>query len=210
VKNSQRTPEDQKPDLPHLANPSAGERGGGGEFATEADELVDVFCDWTRQALGERRAAALYDPDSWQRVAVQLLEQYDLDRLLAGIERLSRDALLADKATTLPAFARIADRAIARAAADRAMNTHRAGSASTSPNAAPSWASTQGLLRQAVSAFGSGGEDRALAFLEDKQPLVAAFARQVGWRTLARSDDHMTDIKFAYLTYCKHQPAEAA
>jgi len=276
-------------ELPDVARGGGESCPGAIEIHVEnADRLIDVFAAWTREALGDRRAAAVYDAATWRRAATTLLEQYDLERILGGIERLTRDPLLADKATTLPAFAQIADRAIARAAADRGLATHRdtttataAGTgrqpvsapswasaqtllrqaisafggggeeralafledkdalladkattlpafaqiadraiaraaadralaehraASTSATGAPAWASAHALLRQAVSAFGRGGENRALAFLEEQEPFVAAFARDVGWRTLARSDDSMNDIKFAYLTF-RHSSA---
>jgi predicted transcriptional regulator len=211
VKTSQTTPEHQNssPSVP----PAATHPGQGGEISSgDADRLIDVFCTWQRQVLGDRRAAALYEQHSWQRAAHELLEQYDLDRLLTGIDRLRRDALLADKATTLPAFVKIADRAIARAAADHAYTHHRA---TSTPGAAAgaagtSWASAQALLRQAISAFGPNGEDRALTFLNDRDPHVAAFATDIGWRALARSDEQMTDIKYAYLTFSATPKPEAA
>ena len=211
VKASQRTPEQQN-SFP--SGPSAAAHAGnGGEVRSgDVDHLIDTFSAWQRQVLGDRRATALYDDVSWQRAAHALLEQYDLDRLLAGIDRLRRDALLADKATTLPDFAKIADRAIARAAADQAFAQHRAGSPPGAPAAAagPSWATAQALLRQAISAFGPNGEDRGLVFLSDHHPHLAAFATDIGWRALARSDEQMTDIKYAYLNYSATPRPEAA
>jgi len=202
--NERKSPtEDQSTQIP-ICEDRLGPADGGEVGGSEVEQLVEAFRAWTGRALGERRAAALYDRDTWVRTAIELLGQYELERLLAGIDRLGRDALLADKGTTLPAFAQIADRAIARAAADRALAEHRA--TSTCATGAPAWASAHALLRQAVSAFGRGGENRALAFLEEQEPFVAAFARDVGWRTLARSDDSMNDIKFAYLTF-RHSSA---
>ena len=167
---------------------------------------------WTREALGQRRATAIYDDVAWRRAARTLLEQYDLPRILAGIDRLTRDALLADKATTLPAFAAIADRAISRAAADRALGRYRDSTprGTQSPPTGPSWAAAQQLLRRAVSAYGPTGETTALAFLRAEHPTVAAFATDVGWRTLTRAEEHMTDIKFAYLNFCQSDRPEAA
>ncbi|MDP8910148.1 MAG: helix-turn-helix domain-containing protein [Chloroflexota bacterium] len=192
---------------------AAAHAGDGGEVPSgDADRLIDVFSTWSREVLGDRRAAALYDERGWHRAAHELLEQYDLDRLLAGLDRLRRDALLADKATTLPTFAKIADRAITRAAADQAFAQHRAGSAPGAPAAAtgPSWASAQALLRQAISAFGPSGEDRGLVFLSDHDPHLAAFAKDIGWRALARCDEQMTDIKYAYLNFSATPRPEAA
>ena len=208
VKTSQTTAEQQNsfPSVPS----AAAHTGEGGEVSSgDVDRLIDVFCTWQRQVLGDRRAAALYEQRGWQRAAHELLEQYDLDRLLAGIDRLRRDALLADKATTLPAFAKIADRAIARAAADQAFAQHRA---SYAPAAAAgrSWANAQALLRQAISAFGPSGEDRGLMFLSEHDPQLAAFATDIGWRALARSDEQMTDIKYAYLNFSATPRPEAA
>ena len=212
VKLSQTTtdPQNQLPSDP----PPVATVGEGGEVrSSDVDALIDAFSAWTRDALGDRRAAAVHDPVSWRRAANELLEDYDLDRLLGGVERLRRDSLLADKATTLPAFQRIAERAIARAAADHGLAQHRA---STTPGraasaaAGPSWATAQTVLRQAISAFGPAGEDRALAFLSDRDPHLAAFARDTGWRALTRCDEQMTDIKFAYLTYSATPRPEAA
>jgi DNA-binding MarR family transcriptional regulator len=211
VKASQRTPEDQN-HLPSMPSNTTTPRKGEEIRSGHVDRLVDVFSAWTRHALGDRRAASLYDAVSWRRAAHELLEQYDLDRLLAGIERLRRDSLLADKATTLPAFAKVAERAIARAAADQGLAQHRAATAPGGAGATsgPAWASAQALLRQAISAFGPSGEDRALMFLSDRDPHLAAFASHIGWRALTRSDEHMTDIKYAYLHYAATPRPEAA
>jgi hypothetical protein len=215
VNLGQRTAEDHNQQIPLLAHASAApsDADGGEVQSDEVDQLIEAFCAWTRGALGERRADALYDPDRWRRAAQQLLEQYDLQRILAGVERLGRDALLADQATTLPAFARIADRAIARAAADRGQARHRelaAAPMTASSPAHPSWATAHELLRQAVGAYGGSGEERALAHLEQRDAGLARFARHVGWRTLARSEEQMTDVKFAYLEFCRNDRTEDA
>jgi hypothetical protein len=214
VNSGQRAAEDQNEQIPMLRGTvtAVADADGGEVHCDEVDQLVDAFCAWTRVALGERRASALYDADGWRRAAQRLLEQYDLARVLAGVERLSRDALLADQATTLPAFARIADRAIARAAADRGQARHRElGAAPTTASAARmSWAAAHDMLRQAVGAFGGAGEQRALAHLQAQDPLLAAFVRDVGWRTVARSDAAMNDVKFAYLQYRPADDRESA
>ena len=211
VKLSQRTPDPQNQPPSDPPMPAAGE--GGEVRSSDVDALIAAFSAWTRHALGDRRAASLYDAVSWRRAASELLQDYDLDRLLGGVDRLRRDSLLADKATTLPAFARIAERAIARAAADHGLAQHRATvttGRSGAPATGPSWATAQTVLRQAISAFGPAGEDRALVFLSDRDPHLAAFARHTGWRALTRCDEQMTDIKYAYLTYSTTPRPEAA
>lgn len=210
VNERQTTADQQTSQTPGAAVASVGQDDGG---EVGVNRLVEAFRRVIVETLGERRASVLYDAGSWHQSARRLLETYDLERVLAGIERVARDSLLVDKATTLPAFEQLADRAIARAAADRRLAAHRGAGAAASPENAsgrPSWAAAQELLRQAVSAFGSGGEQRALAFIASEQPLVAAFARDVGWRTLARSDAHMTDVKFAYLQFRPADEKEAA
>ena len=195
----QRTTDQQISQTPD-ARVSAGK---GGEV-DDVDVLVQAFLTWVRDALGDRRAGMLFDAAGWQASARRLLEHYELERILAGVERLGRDALLADKATTLPAFEQIAERAITRAAADRRLALHRDNAPSASPDSAAgrmSWAAAHDMLRQAVGAFGGAGEQRALAHLQAQDPRLAAFVRDVGWRTLARSDAAMNDVKFAYLQY---------
>jgi hypothetical protein len=211
VKEHQRTTDQQTSQSRVAAAASSAGQEGGGEV--EVDRLVDAFRRMIVETLGERRASALYDAAEWCNAARRLLQAYDLERVLAGVDRVARDSLLADKATTLPAFEQIAERAIARAAADRRLAAHRgagAAAATVHSSSRPSWAAAHELLRQAVSAFGSAGEQRALAFLEGEQPIVAAFARDVGWRTLARSDAQMTDVKFAYLQFRPADEREAA
>ena len=210
VKLGQTTADEQNQKTPSLSDDRASARDGGGAPVREIEQLVDTFGAWTCQALGDRRASAVYDATTWRHAAQALLEQYDLPRLLAGIDRLRRDALLADKATTLPAFAKIAERAIARAAADQALAEQRATPADKSTIGGFAWASAHALISQAVSAFGPKGEQRALRFIGDRDEHVAAFVRHVGWRTVARSDEQMTDVKFAYLSYCKSDRPEAA
>lgn len=208
VNQRQKTADQQTSQTHSTAMANDGENEGG---EVEVDQLVDAFRRVIIETLGERRASALYDAGSWRTSACRLLEAYDLERVLSGIERVARDSLLADKATTLPAFEQLADRAIARAAADRRLAEHRdAGALPQNSSGRPSWAAAHELLRQAISAFGSGGEQRALDFLEREQPIVAAFARDIGWRTLARSDAQMTDVKFAYLQFRPTDDREAA
>jgi hypothetical protein len=76
--------------------------------------------------------------------------------------------------------------------------------------AGPSWAHAHALISQAVSTFGPKGEQRALQFLTDRDAHIAAFVRDIGWLTVARSDEQMTDVTFAYLTYCNSYRPEAA
>jgi hypothetical protein len=58
--------------------------------------------------------------------------------------------------------------------------------------------------------LGPKGEQRALQFFTERDAPIATFVREIGWRTVARSDEQMTDVKFAYLTYCKSDRPEAA
>ncbi len=179
--------------------------GGEGQ---EIDQLLEAFCAWTRQALGERRFSALYDPAQWRHSAQQLLAQYDLDRVLAGIDRLSRDALLADRATTLPAFARIADRAITRAAADRAYRAYRQPAAADGP----SWSDAFSAIRAAIRQHGEANKCNAREQLVEVHAAYGAFIDSVGWTALCRDapERHEYDWKRAWEQACAAINQEAA
>jgi hypothetical protein len=184
------------------AQPTA--TGGEGQ---EIDQLLEAFCAWTRQALGERRFTALYDPSQWRHSAQQLLAQYDLERVLAGIDRLSRDALLADKATTLPTFALIADRAITRAAADRAYRAYRQPAAD-----GPSWSDAFSAIRAAIRQHGEANKRNAREQLVAVHAAYGSFIDSVGWTALCRDapERHEYDWKRAWEQACAAITQEAA
>jgi hypothetical protein len=181
------------------------ETGGEGH---EIDQLLEAFCTWTRQALGERRFTALYDHAQWRHSAQQLLAQYDLDRVLAGIDRLSRDALLADKATTLPAFAVIADRAITRAAADRGYRAYRQPAAADGP----SWSDAFSAIRAAIRQHGEANKRDAREQLVAVHAAYGSFIDSVGWTALCRDapERHEYDWKRAWEQACATINQEAA
>jgi len=192
---------DQQIQTSHLTMPCSQE---GGE---ELDRLLSVFCDWRRQVLGDRRFEALYDEARWMQAGRTLLKQYDLERLLAGIDRVRRDSLLADKATTLPAFAQIADRAISRAAADRAYSAHR----QHTPDA-PSWTEASAAITKAISKHGEGGKTVARQQLEQLHHAYGPFIDTVGWTALCREslERHQYDWKRAWEQACITSTQEAA
>ena len=186
---------------------------GRGERVDEVDVLITAFLPGsaTRSETVAPMSSSTLPPGTPRRSACSSTTSSSGSS--REIERLGRDALLADKATTLPAFEQIAERAIARAAADRRLALHRDNAPSASPDSAAgrmSWAAAHDMLRQAVGAFGGGGEQRALAHLQAQDPRLAAFVRDVGWRTLARSDAAMNDVKFAYLQYRPADDQESA
>jgi hypothetical protein len=49
-----------------------------------------------------------------------------------------------------------------------------------------------------------------MQFLTERDAQIAAIVCEIGWRTVARSDEQMTDVKFAYLTFCQRDRPEAA
>jgi len=200
--DDRQNPETQK-QISSLADPDT-----NGEKETEADRLITTFAAWTRHALGDRRAAALYDAASWRRAANQLLEQYDLDRILAGIDRLRRDALLADRATTLPAFAAIAERAIARAAADRAYSAHR----QPAGGEVPSWSDAFADIAKAIRRHGEAGRRQARDELVARNPAFGPFIDAVGWTALCRepAERHQYDWKQAWTQACTDTNRKAA
>jgi hypothetical protein len=180
---------------------------GTGREGQDIDDLLEAFCAWTRRALGERRFAAIYDEPQWRQSAQQLLTQYDLDRIVAGIDRLSRDALLADKAATLPAFAAIADRAITRAAADRAYRAYRQPAA-----AGPSWSDAFSAIRATIRRLGEANKRQAREQLVAVHPAYGSFIDSVGWTALCRDapDRHEYDWKRAWEQACMAINREAA
>jgi hypothetical protein len=190
----------------HLPLPSAPAPATGGE-QDDIDRIISTFSAWIRQALGEHQLQRRYDAASWQKAAQQLLEHYDLDRILAGIERLSRDALLADRATTLPAFTAIAERAITRAAADRGYIKHR-----QSTSTGPSWSDAFAAITRAIRHHGEAGKSTAREQLVARHPAYGPFIDTVGWTTLCREkpERHDYDWKRAWEQACNSTSQEAA
>lgn len=174
--------------------------------------LIERFMGHLASGLSAARVTRLYAPqrDSWLPVAAELLEDFPLDQLLAGVAYLQTDTILSSKAKTLPAFAELVDdillraRAAATSAAARGPATDAGGG-----EAAPSWATAWNHLRRAVSAHGRSGETKARASLAQASPVLEEFVDHLGWSSIATASGE-TDLKFAYLDFCKTAGRKAA
>ncbi|MTD47583.1 hypothetical protein GKE82_25600 [Conexibacter sp. W3-3-2] len=174
--------------------------------------LIERFMGHLASGLSAARVARLYAPqrDSWLPIAAELLEDFPLDQLLAGVDYLQTDTILSSKAKTLPAFAELVDDILLRARAATTNAAARGPVADASGGeAAPSWATAWNHLRRAVSAHGRSGETKARASLATASPVLEEFVDHLGWSSIATASDE-TDLKFAYLDFCKTAGRKAA
>lgn len=183
------------------------EVGEGFPVSSDIDALCQRFLSSLDATLGPRRSARLVagQHDKWRATASRLLEDFELSRLLAAIDYLRTDTILSGRARTLPEFATCADEAVLRSQA--AGQRERPTASSHGANRL-SWAAAWAHLRRAVSAFGRDGEGRARQSLAAKDPQLAHFVDNVGWRAICQADpDNPTDLKFAWLAF-QRQPGD--
>ena len=183
------------------------EVGEGFPGSSGIDALCQRFLSSLDATLGPRRSARLVagQHDKWRATASRLLEDFELSRLLAAIDYLRTDTILSGRARTLPEFATCADEAVLRSQA--AGQRERPTASSHGANRL-SWAAAWAHVRRAVSAFGRDGEGRARQSLAAKDPQLAHFVENVGWRAICQADpDNPTDLKFAWLAF-QRQPGD--
>lgn len=174
--------------------------------------LIERFMGHLASGLSAARVTRLYAPqrNSWLPVAAELLEDFPLDQLLAGVEYLQTDTILSSKAKTFPAFAELVDDILLRArAAATGAAARRPAADMGGGEAAPSWATAWNHLRRAVSAHGRSGETKARASLAQASPVLEEFVDHLGWSSIATASGE-TDLKFAYLDFCKTAGRKAA
>jgi hypothetical protein len=175
--------------------------GEGFPGSSDIDALCQRFLSSLDATLGPRRSARLVagQHDKWRAAASRLLEGFELSRLLAAIDYLRTDTILSGRARTLPEFATCADEAVLRS---QAAGQRERPPASSDGADRLSWAAAWAHVRRAVSAFGRDGEGRARQSLAAKDPQLAHFVDNVGWRAICQADpDNPTDLKFAWLAF---------
>jgi hypothetical protein len=177
----------------------------------DGERLYRRFVASLEATLGVRRTSRmLADPaerTAWRRSAAELLEDFELERLLQAIAYLRGDTILSGRGRTLPQFAAIVDEAILRSSAAASRSGASTASTGVRSDARP-WAQVWDELRPKISAFGAGGEERARQALA-ADPVLVAFVDSIGWRALCRTETP-DDIKFAYLAFIRRGDGEEA
>ena len=125
------------------------------------------------------------------------------------VAQILEDSLFARGRGAGPYLAVFAAVALLRAAAHTRRSTRPAADTESGGEATPSWPEVWGLLRKLIGAHGRSGEDRALAALDERTPIVAAFARSVGWKTITTADSDY-DLKFAWRDFAREQSRSTA
>ena len=156
---------------------------GVGDGRMDAERLCQLFLEEFLH-LGSRPARHFErDRAAWLTAAGEVLDDFGWAACAAAIAYVPGDWVLVSSATTMPAFAKVAEKVVARAHA-----VARSGiqAASGTPEEL-SWAAAWSRLRRAASVHGTAAKNPAVSELAAEEPRFGAFIEQVRWRTICEA-----------------------
>jgi hypothetical protein len=176
------TVENNLPPPLQSAHGSTASRGESGSSSGE-QELCEVLLAIWAPALGDSpRRAFEADQRRWIDAAAALLRRHPRERLDSALAYMVTDEILGSEALTMPGFAKVADKLIARAHARRLrVRAYAAG-----PIAAQGvgWQDARTALERAIQRHGRDGRAAALSELSAEDPALARFVERVKWSVL--------------------------
>jgi hypothetical protein len=187
---------------PLLSSPDSGPSGeitgpGGRGGAQSAEEqLCQALVAAWEPALGDiPRGSFDKDRSRWLKAAEGLLQRHPRERLDLAIVYMVGDEILGSEALTMPGFAKVADRLIARAHARRVRLGARGAPAVA--GAGIGWQDAKSELEQAIKRHGRDGRAAALSELARASPLLARFVERVRWTELCEQPMRYVERQYA-------------
>lgn len=177
-RRTSRETENQTPSV--LASMSASDAGEG---EAEAERLCQLFLEEFSHLGSRPQREFERDRRRWLLAAQEVLDDFGWQPCAAAISYLPGDWMLVSSATTMPTFAKIADKIVARSHAVARSGTPPAARTSHGLSWAPAWS----RLRQAASNHGTAGKHAAVTELGAEDGRFVGFITQVRWRTICEA-----------------------
>lgn len=180
-------------DVPRDASASS----GGPARLSREEQLCDALVTTWEPALGDNpRRAYANGRRQWIDAARALLDRHPRERLDQALAYMVTDEILGSQALTMPAFAKVADRLIARAHARQ--NRLR----SRTPTSAGggehlTWPEAKTRLERAIQRHGRDHREAALQELAAASPLLPIFVERVRWSSLCDQPLRYVEGKYA-------------
>jgi hypothetical protein len=183
---------------PHNAHGATGANravGGRGALAAEQELCEALLAAW-EPALGDSpRQSFDAHRRRWLETAGALLERHPRERLGHALAYMVTDEILGSEALTMPGFAKVADKLIARAHARRLRLSGRTGA--DPGRHGLGWQDAKLALERAVQRHGRDGRTAALAELAAANPALAEFVERVRWSVLCEQPLRYAERRYA-------------
>jgi hypothetical protein len=174
-------------------------RDPGGENSNSPKDLCEALLAAWEPALGDSpRSEFRAHQAQWLAAAAALLGRHPRERLDGALAYMVSDEILGSQALTMPGFAKVADRLIARAYARRLRNGSQRTPASGTERA-PDWEEARQTLQRAIQRYGRDGRRQALEELAQHSQLLVRFVERVRWGSLCEQPFQYVDRRYAQL-----------
>jgi hypothetical protein len=131
----------------------------------------------------------------WLKAAGGLLERHPRVRLDQALAYMVTDEILGSEALTMPGFAKVAEKLIARAHA-RQLRLSARGATGVGERGL-GWQDAKGKLERSIQRHGRDGREAALRELARENSLLLKFVERVRWRELCEQPLRYAERKYA-------------
>ena len=186
------TPNPQPSSVAHDPNGLEGERGAR---SAEQEFCEALLAAWEPVLGDSPRRSFEGNHARWLATAAELLQRHPRGRLDQALVYMVTDELLGSDALTMPGFAKVADKLIARAHARKL----RVGTRSTpgGTDHGMGWQDAKVKLERAIQRHGRDGREAALRELASENPLLPRFIERVRWSELCEQPLRYVERKYA-------------
>ncbi len=185
--------------IENTPTPGGAAGGGGAGVCSPEQELCEALLAAWGPALGDGPRRDYHaDRSRWLASAGALLERHPRERLADALTYMVTDEILGSQALSMPGFAKVADRLIARAYARRQRaiaGLGRIGSAGYGLG----WEEAKQALERAVQRHGRDGRAAALEELAARSELLVRFVERVRWSVLCEQPMRFAERHYAEL-----------
>jgi len=189
---------------PLLTSPDSGQSGeitgagGRGGSQSAEQQLCEALVAAWEPALGDiPRGSFAEDRTRWLKAAEGLLQRHPRPRLDQALAYMVGDEILGSEALTMPGFAKVADKLIARAHARRMRLAARGAPSVAGMEGGMGWQDARSKLEQAIKRHGRDGRTAALSELASASPLLPRFVERVRWTELCEQPMRYVERQYA-------------
>lgn len=179
------------------AHAEEGEGEGEGKSHSAEQELCEALIAAWEPVVGDGpRRGFERDHGRWLTAAGELLARHPRKRLALALDYMVSDEILGSETLTMPGFAKLADKLLARAHARQLrLDARRAPGADDGLG----WPDAKAKLERAIRHHGREGRQAALRELGDASPLLPKFVERVRWSELCERPIRYVEREYAEL-----------